>query len=119
MYTKMSFGIMNVGATFQQDMDIAFTDEKDIILVIYLEDITVLSKYDEEHVTHLLRTFKKCRKFGISLNPKKSFFTMKEGKLLRNIISQEGIKIDPKRVKAIRKIELPWNKEEFNRSWER
>ena len=50
---------MNVGATFQRDMDIAFTDEKDKIIVIYLDDITILSKYDEEHVAHLLRTFKK------------------------------------------------------------
>ena len=48
MYAKISFGIMNVGAMFQWDMDIAFTDEKDTILVIYLDDITVLSKYDEE-----------------------------------------------------------------------
>ena len=56
--------------------------------------------------------FKKCRKFGISLNPKKSLFSMKEGKLVGHIISWEGIKIDPKRVEAIRKIELPRNKVE-------
>ena len=62
---------MNAGATFQWAIDIAFTDEKDKILVIYLDDITFFSKSDEEHVTHLLRMFKKCRNFGISLNPKK------------------------------------------------
>ena len=56
--------------------------------------------------------FRKCRKFGIYLNPKKSFFAMKEGKLLGHIISQEGIKIDPNRVEAIHKTELPWNKVE-------
>ena len=107
MYAKMSFGLMNVGATFKWDTDIAFTNEKDKILVIYLDDITVLSKSEEEHVAHLLRTFKKCRKFGISLNPKKLFFSMKEGKLLRHIISQEIIRIDPKMVETIIKIELP------------
>ena len=37
---------------------------------------------------------------------------MKKGKLLGHIISQEGIKIDPKRVEAILKIELPRNKAE-------
>ena len=78
---------MNAGETFQPAMDIAFVDENDKILVIYLDDITIFSKSDEEHVAHLLRMFKKCRKFGISLNPKKSFFAMKEGKLLRHIIS--------------------------------
>ena len=53
MYTKMSFGLINAGATFQRAMDIAFTEEKDKILVIYLDDITVFSKSDKEHAVHL------------------------------------------------------------------
>ena len=36
---------------------------------------------------------------------------MKEGKLFGHRISQKGIMIDPKRIKAIIKIELPRNKE--------
>ena len=47
------------------------------------------------------------------MNPKKSHFAMKQGKLLGHIISQEGIRIDPKRVESIQKIELPWNKVEI------
>ena len=73
---------MNAGETFQRAMDIAFSNEKDKILVIYLDGITAFSQSDEEHVAHLLRVFRKCRNFGISLNPKKSNFAMKEGKLL-------------------------------------
>ena len=46
----------------------------------------------------------KCRKFGISLNPKKSNFALEEGKLLGHMISKDGIKIDPKRVSAILKV---------------
>ena len=41
MYAKMPFGLMNVGATFQRAMDIAFAEEKDKYVVIYLDDITV------------------------------------------------------------------------------
>ena len=41
MYDKMPFGLMNVGATFQRAMDIAFSEEKDKFVVIYLNDITV------------------------------------------------------------------------------
>jgi hypothetical protein len=40
-------------------------------------------------------------KYGISLNPKKTIFGVEEGKLLVHIISQEGIHIDPERIKAI------------------
>jgi len=107
MYAKMSFGLMNAGAAFQRAVDIAFAKEKDKILVLYVDDITVFSKSDEEHVAHLMLVFKKCRRFGISQNPKKSNFAMKEGKLLEHIISAEGIRIDPKRVEAIQKVGLP------------
>ena len=51
MYAKMPFGLINAGATFQRAMDIAFIEEKKKIMVIYLDDITVFSKSDEEHAT--------------------------------------------------------------------
>jgi hypothetical protein len=76
MYEKITFGLMNAGATFQRAMDIAFVSEKDKFIVIYLDDITIFSKYDDEHLQHLKKIFQKCRSYGISLNPKKSHFSM-------------------------------------------
>jgi hypothetical protein len=52
-------------------MDIAFIGEKDKFVVIYLDDITVFSKTDKEHHYHLKKIFQKCRRYGLSLNPKK------------------------------------------------
>jgi len=60
----------------------------------------VYSASDEEHIKHLRRAFEKCRKFGISLNPKKSNFSMEEGNLLGHIILKEGIKLIPNRKKG-------------------
>lgn len=71
------------------------------------------SKSNEQHLQHLERVFLKCKKFGISLNPKKSNFTLEEGKLLGHIISKDGIKIDPQRVDAIQKIAIPRTKKEI------
>ena len=85
MYVKMPFGIMNVGATFQRAMDISFAKEIHDFLVIYLDDITIFSKSDYQHLDHLRQVFIKCRNFGISLNPKKYFFGL-EGNLLGHII---------------------------------
>jgi ribonuclease HI len=113
MYEKMPFGLMNAGATFQRAMDIAFIGEKDKFVLIYLDDITVFSSSHELHLQHLRKTFMKCRKYGISLNPKKSNFALKEGKLLGHIVSEEGIKIDPKRVEAIRNLSLPRSKKDI------
>lgn len=91
MYVKMPFGLMNAGATFQRVMDIAFAKEIHDFLVIYLDDITVFSKFDSQHLDHLRQVFIKCRKYGISLNPKKSLFGLQKGKLLGHIISKYGI----------------------------
>jgi hypothetical protein len=104
MYVKIPFILMNVGATFQRVMDIAFVDELGRFIVICLDDVIVYSQSDEEHLQHLRRMFKKCRKFGISLNPKKSLFGLEEGKLLGHIISKDGIRIDPSRIESIQKV---------------
>jgi len=113
MYVKMPFRLMNVGATFQRAMHIAFVEELDKFIVIYLDDITVFSQSDDEHLQHLRRFFEKCKKFGISLNPKKSLFGLEEGKIIGHIISKERIKIDPNRIEAIQKLEYPRNIKEL------
>ena len=70
MYAKMSFGLMNVGATFQRAMDISFVGEKDKFVLIYLDDIIVYSSSHQDHLLHLKKVLLKCRRFGISVNPK-------------------------------------------------
>ena len=113
MYAKMPFGLMNIGATFQRAMDIAFIREKDKFLVIYLDGITFLLQSDKEHYDHFKKVFLKCRKFGLSLNPKKLLFSMKEGKLLGNIVLAEGVRIDSTRVESIQTLSLHISKKEI------
>lgn len=112
-YVKMHFGLKKVGETFQRAMDIAFAKEIHDFLVIYLDDLTAFSKSDQEHLEHLRQVFLFCRKYGISLNPKKSLFCLEEGKLLGHIISKYGIRIDPDRIEAILQVPHPRNIKEL------
>ena len=64
MYVKIPFGLMNVGATFQRAMNIDFSEEIGYFILIYLDNITVYSENDEEHLAHLRKVFEKCRKYG-------------------------------------------------------
>ena len=93
-------------------MDIAFAEEKEKFVVIYMDDITLYSRRAKDHIRHLETVFIKCRRYGISLNPKKSNFTLEEGKLLGHIISKEWIRIDLDKVKGILKVEEPRSKKE-------
>lgn len=94
-------------------MDIEFVGEKDKFVLVYLDDITVYSSNHKDHLQHLNKVFLKCRRFGILVNPKKSQFTLEEGKLLGHIVSAPGVKIDPERVKAIHTLFVPRSKKEI------
>ena len=78
-YRRMPFGLINARAMFQRAMDIAFRGLIGRSVVIYLDDITIFSKRREEHAFHLRHIFERCRKYGISLNPKKCVFAVTEG----------------------------------------
>jgi hypothetical protein len=106
----MPFGLINIGETFQREMDVAFRGLIKKCVVVYLDDVTVYSKNREEHIQHLTQIFERCRKYSISLNPKKTIFGVEEGKLLGHIISQDGIRIDLEQFKAISQLPLPHNK---------
>ena len=94
-YRRMPFGLINAGETFQRAMDIAFRGLIGRSTIVYLDDITIFSKRRGEHAFHLRKIFEQCRKYGISLNPRKCVFAVTEGKLLGHIVSKQGISIDP------------------------
>ena len=72
--------------------------------------LTVYSKNQNVHIPHLKEIFERCRRYGISLNPKKSIFAIEEGTLLGFVISPNGIMIDPDMIDSIKNIVLPHNK---------
>jgi hypothetical protein len=78
--------------------------------VVYLDDIIDYSKIREDHPKHLRHIFERCIKYGISLNPKKTIFTVSEGILLGHLISKDDISVDPERTKSILQIAPPQNK---------
>ena len=100
----MPFGLKNVGATFQHAMTYCFHDLIHIILV-YLDDLTALSRKQAQHIDNLHQVFLHCRKYNICLNPLKCVLCVPEGHLLGFIISHKGITIDPLKVQSI--LDLP------------
>ena len=107
-YNNMPFGLINAGNTFQRAMAIAFKGLLGKIIVVYFNDLTVFSKEWSSHFDHLRQVLLRCRRFGISLNPKKTIFGVMEGKLLGHIVSREGVKVDPERVVEIKKYALTY-----------
>jgi hypothetical protein len=72
----MPFGLYNAGVTFKRAMQISFDDMIGNIIQVYLDDLTIYSKKWLDHFGHLRKVLMRCRKFGISLNPSKSFLAL-------------------------------------------
>lgn len=106
-YNMMPFGLNNVGATYQCAMTVIFHDLIHKILEDYVDDILVKSLNALDHLFHLKEVFNRLAKYHLMLNPKKCVFDVTSGKLLGFIVSQRGIEINPKKVKAIMDMAPP------------
>src|ERR1044071_3127810 len=60
-YTVMSFGLTNAPATFSRMMNSIFMEYLDKFVVVYLDDILIYSKNEEEHAKHLRLVLMKLR----------------------------------------------------------
>jgi hypothetical protein len=106
----MPFGLINARENFQRAMGIEFMGLISNCVVVYLNDVTIFSKDKRDHISHLVKIFNRCRRYEISLNPKKFSFAVNEGKLLGFVVSKYGIMIELERTKSISKIPFPHNK---------
>jgi hypothetical protein len=75
-----------------------------------------VSKERKHHISHFIIVFERCRKYGISLNPKKSIFEIDKGNLLGHIVSEGGISIDPERIQSIKIVCPLLTKRPYNHS---
>ncbi|MBW0563681.1 hypothetical protein O181_103396, partial [Austropuccinia psidii MF-1] len=60
-YLVMPFGLTNAPASFQNLVNDIFYDLLDVYVVVYLDDIMVFSKSEEEHVTHVSTVLSRLR----------------------------------------------------------
>ncbi|GFT04933.1 retrovirus-related Pol polyprotein from transposon 297 [Nephila pilipes] len=63
--------------------------------------ITKLSKTFVEHLSNIRKVFQRLQKANLKLSPKKCKFFRKEVSYLGYVISSEGVKTDPEKIKAV------------------
>ena len=81
---------------------------------VFLDDFVVYSR-KIDHFDHLRLCLERCRQGRLSLNPAKCAFGVTSGTLLGHIVSEEGIAVDPDKVKAILEAPAPLNAKALSR----
>jgi hypothetical protein len=91
----MSFGLKNVGATYQRAMVTLFHDMMHKEIEVYVDDMISKSREGENHIKILKELFERLRKYKLRLNHARCSFGVKFGKLLGFMMSDKGIEVDP------------------------
>ena len=97
----MSFGLKNIGATYQRLVNQIFNKQIGRNMEVYVDDMLVKSREARTYLADLQEAFNTLRRFKMKLNPTKCLFGVSFGKFLSFMVSQSGIEANIKKVKAI------------------
>ena len=86
-YKVMSFGLKNTGAMYQRLINIMFANQIGRNVQVYVDDILVKSRREEDHLEDLRETFNTLRSYNMKLNPNKCAFGVTAGKFLGFMVS--------------------------------
>jgi hypothetical protein len=108
-YTMMSFGLTNALAYFMYLMNNVFMEYLDKFMVVFIDDILILSKNEEDHNEHLCVVLQKLKEDQLYAKLSKCEFWLKEVSFLSHIISEGGISVDPSMIKDVLSWKTPQN----------
>jgi hypothetical protein len=108
-FTVMSFGLTNAPAYFMYLMNKVFMEYLDKFVVVFIDDILVFSRSEEEHEEHLRLVLQKLREHQLYAKCSKCAFWLKEVSFLERIITDGGIAVDPSKVRDVLNWSPPKN----------
>ena len=83
----MPFGLKNVGATYQRQVNKKFSNQIGRNMEVYMDDMLVKSKEEQTHLDNLRETFATLRQYQMKLNLNKCAFGVASGKFLGFMVS--------------------------------
>lgn len=106
-FCRMPFGLKNAPSTFQRLMNNVLTGLQGERCFVYLDDVVIYSHDLNSHIENLSAVFQKLRSFNLKLQPDKCEFLRKEVGYLGHVITEDGLKPDPNKIKSVQEFPVP------------
>ncbi|KAJ0542764.1 putative nucleotidyltransferase, Ribonuclease H [Helianthus annuus] len=106
-FTVMPFGLTNAPAAFMDMMNRICKPYLDKFVIVFIDDILIYSKSQEEHCEHLHAFLTLLRKEKLYAKFSKCEFWLQEVQFLGHMVNHEGIHVDPAKIEAITKWKVP------------
>src|SRR4051812_22550510 len=94
-------------------MNKIFMDFLNKFVVVFIDDILIYSKSEEEHELHLRTILETLREHQLYAKFSKCEFWLKEVGFLGHIVSAGGIAVDPAKVKYVEEWQAPTTQPKF------
>jgi hypothetical protein len=109
----MSFGLTNAPTYFMYLMNKVFMEYLNKFVVVFIDDILMFSRMEEEHEVHLRLVLEKLRAHKMYTKFSKCKFWITEVAFLSHVISAGGVSVDPGKVKDVLNWMPPTNLSEI------
>ncbi|CAM9820770.1 unnamed protein product, partial [Heterosigma akashiwo] len=112
-WKMMCFGLKNAPATFSHLMNKVFQGCQYDFALCFLDDVLCYSGKDfNQHLEHLEEIFRRLNVANLKLKLPKCWFGADQLPFLGHIASREGLKPDPKKIEAVRRLRRPGSKKQ-------
>ena len=106
-FLVLSFGLKNAPGHFSRMMDKVLRGLTWELCLVYLDDVIVWGKDEEEHLRNLRKVFERFREAGVTLRADKCTFMAPSVKYLGHVFEEGGYRPDPDKVKSLEMLKSP------------